>query len=250
MALIDCIECGKTISDKAMCCPNCGCPREYFSNNQLKQTVCDECGLVITGEPESCLNCGYPLQQNGSLHENYISEGNHSKNDSLYGNENIKHPINQEEPIQIEKKNKTRSAIYRVISIIAILVVLLIYAFWEDIKFHFSDDYLEYLKYLKYYEGLENYTDYTQQLIDEKKVTIGFSTINSLILRDGPELSYQNIGKTYSGDMFQILGESDHYYLINAFHTYRGDKYGWVYKKNVIKKTLTLDELKMMSRGN
>ena len=30
MPLIQCVDCGKMISDKASACPNCGCPAEYF----------------------------------------------------------------------------------------------------------------------------------------------------------------------------------------------------------------------------
>ncbi len=38
MALIKCPECGKEISDKAISCPNCGCPNSEFhvSNNNNK----------------------------------------------------------------------------------------------------------------------------------------------------------------------------------------------------------------------
>lgn len=32
MALIECKECGKQMSDKAECCPNCGCPIEEMLN--------------------------------------------------------------------------------------------------------------------------------------------------------------------------------------------------------------------------
>lgn len=31
MALIVCTECGKKFSDKAICCPKCGCPTEIVS---------------------------------------------------------------------------------------------------------------------------------------------------------------------------------------------------------------------------
>ena len=34
MALIDCRECGKEISDKARTCPHCGCPSEEQERNQ------------------------------------------------------------------------------------------------------------------------------------------------------------------------------------------------------------------------
>jgi len=30
--LITCPECGAKVSDKAAACPNCGCPREEFTN--------------------------------------------------------------------------------------------------------------------------------------------------------------------------------------------------------------------------
>lgn len=32
MALIECPECGKEVSDKAKSCPNCGCPIDKFQN--------------------------------------------------------------------------------------------------------------------------------------------------------------------------------------------------------------------------
>lgn len=32
MALINCPECGKEISDKAASCPNCGCPIKIISS--------------------------------------------------------------------------------------------------------------------------------------------------------------------------------------------------------------------------
>ncbi len=35
MALINCPECGKDVSDKAVACPNCGCPIQLLKNNQI-----------------------------------------------------------------------------------------------------------------------------------------------------------------------------------------------------------------------
>ena len=43
MALIDCPECGRKISDKAVSCPNCGLPAKYFviqsNNNEVKNAT-------------------------------------------------------------------------------------------------------------------------------------------------------------------------------------------------------------------
>lgn len=54
MALINCPECGKEISDKADKCPNCGCPNEEF--NKPKELPPEE-------RPEmfNCVDCGRPL---------------------------------------------------------------------------------------------------------------------------------------------------------------------------------------------
>lgn len=48
MALIKCIECGKSISDRAATCPNCGCPVSEMSSTgtvRIKMPVL-ELGLV------------------------------------------------------------------------------------------------------------------------------------------------------------------------------------------------------------
>jgi hypothetical protein len=43
MALIDCSECGKSISDKASACPSCGCPVEVVKPTSLV----DDCEPAI-----------------------------------------------------------------------------------------------------------------------------------------------------------------------------------------------------------
>ena len=37
--LINCKECGKVFSDKAACCPNCGCPNEIKELEQIKEEI-------------------------------------------------------------------------------------------------------------------------------------------------------------------------------------------------------------------
>ncbi len=39
MALINCLECGSEISDKALSCPNCGCPIQTNNSEKLTQQV-------------------------------------------------------------------------------------------------------------------------------------------------------------------------------------------------------------------
>lgn len=50
MALINCQECGKEISDKATSCPNCGCP-------VLKNNNCILCGSLTSNEDNVCDKC-------------------------------------------------------------------------------------------------------------------------------------------------------------------------------------------------
>ena len=53
MALIECGECGKMISDKAASCPNCGAPVE-------KKYVCEDCGAIVSEAKMACPKCGRP----------------------------------------------------------------------------------------------------------------------------------------------------------------------------------------------
>jgi len=57
MALIKCRECGHEISDKALTCPNCGCPID-------KRLVCSECGNSLNPNDEICPKCGNPIKGN------------------------------------------------------------------------------------------------------------------------------------------------------------------------------------------
>lgn len=58
MALISCPECNHRISDQALKCPNCGCPRSKFIIPQPQ--LCPECGHPIQPEDNTCPNCGCP----------------------------------------------------------------------------------------------------------------------------------------------------------------------------------------------
>ena len=46
MALISCPECGKEISDKAVACPNCGCPIKVTETQIIVKASSDFIGLI------------------------------------------------------------------------------------------------------------------------------------------------------------------------------------------------------------
>lgn len=60
MALINCPECSKEISDKATACPHCGCP----INNQKSMLLdsdygtCSDCGEALENDKKFCSKCG------------------------------------------------------------------------------------------------------------------------------------------------------------------------------------------------
>lgn len=56
MALIQCPNCGKPISDKANSCIHCG-----FEISPEKERHCIECGAVLTNEVTVCPHCGCPV---------------------------------------------------------------------------------------------------------------------------------------------------------------------------------------------
>jgi uncharacterized membrane protein YvbJ len=62
MALINCSNCGKEISDKALTCPGCGFSLEKkIDEKDVEPILCDECGKEIEDGCDSCSNCGCPV---------------------------------------------------------------------------------------------------------------------------------------------------------------------------------------------
>lgn len=68
MALINCPECGKEISDKAERCPGCGKDlKELLRVNADKPSaLCEECGAEISEGSSTCPNCGCPVPSSSS----------------------------------------------------------------------------------------------------------------------------------------------------------------------------------------
>ncbi len=93
MALIKCVECEKEFSDKAQCCPNCGCPTEYVLseiskmnhkssdkvykiNLEKKKEVKDKFSDKKIYDPKSILDC--------SKMGDYKSEGCRKSFEKMY----------------------------------------------------------------------------------------------------------------------------------------------------------------------
>lgn len=61
MALINCPNCNKEISDKAKVCIGCGHQLVDAVNTEKRTINCPECGVVTDSLTDICSNCGYPL---------------------------------------------------------------------------------------------------------------------------------------------------------------------------------------------
>lgn len=60
MALINCSECGREISDKALSCPHCGAPTSTIPKNI---EYCKHCGEPIDKECLICTKCGKQVEE-------------------------------------------------------------------------------------------------------------------------------------------------------------------------------------------
>lgn len=78
MALINCPNCNKEISDKAKVCVGCGHQFIDDLNIEKRMVNCPECGEIADSMTDICSNCGYPL----NLFE--IKDNEKSKNKSIF----------------------------------------------------------------------------------------------------------------------------------------------------------------------
>ncbi len=62
MALTNCKECGKEISDSASVCPHCGAP-------VVKDVFCRKCGTKVSENTKFCPTCGEPVAASGAVGE-------------------------------------------------------------------------------------------------------------------------------------------------------------------------------------
>lgn len=91
MALINCPECGKEISDKAASCPNCGTP---IGNKKF----CKFCGEQIDKECVVCPKCGKQVENIGSSNPNIIVNNSSSASAAASASATVNTPIYRGKP--------------------------------------------------------------------------------------------------------------------------------------------------------
>ena len=82
MALINCRECGKEISDQSQQCIHCGCPVVAPTQISTQKIYCKECGKEIKENLQYCSYCGAPII-------NTTQVNNDNLNNTLNLNNNI-----------------------------------------------------------------------------------------------------------------------------------------------------------------
>lgn len=107
MALIKCPECGKEISDKAECCPNCGCP----STEWLKNTEKTVDSLEILNE----VIYKYPNTEKNRMAGELSRRTGIAYNDAckIVDNAIQQKIIDQHIPDDLKKYKKSFSGVYR-----------------------------------------------------------------------------------------------------------------------------------------
>ena len=86
MAMINCPECGKEISEKASQCPNCGCPSSEWTKSEVKEEdkskyVCGFCHKQNEPGRDFCMYCGAIL---GKSYESKPAEEEKKKFEGVY----------------------------------------------------------------------------------------------------------------------------------------------------------------------
>lgn len=68
MAIINCEECGKAISDRTTACPYCGAPTGNIQQSNTK--FCKHCGESIDKECVICPKCGKQVEELSNSNKN------------------------------------------------------------------------------------------------------------------------------------------------------------------------------------
>ena len=121
MALINCPNCGKEVSDQAASCIHCGAEIPTPKPEEVDEgpARCPECGTEIQGDEEACQNCGCPLKP--ITQESEGAKPEQSEN-------SVVQPANAETSAPQKVKNRTLLVVIA-IAVVAIAAVAIGFAF-------------------------------------------------------------------------------------------------------------------------
>lgn len=133
MAMIQCSECGKEISDKARECIHCG--KVFVEEEIMEQINCSECGAVLEKTDKICPNCGCPVETQAS--------------------DDVKPHQVEVTSIRMAKKIK-KIIIGMVIAVSICLVGGIVYKVYSDkqAEQEYKEEYNEYISTLEQVQGL------------------------------------------------------------------------------------------------
>jgi uncharacterized OB-fold protein len=131
MALINCPNCGRSVSDKASVCPGCG---NMFPHQEIELPkaliTCEECGTEYEQGVDICPNCGCPAPK-PELQEN-----------------SQKVEVTSETITQTSKKKLKKAAIY--ITVVVVFAVILGVGIAQTSKHKAAETYLENMNTVSY----------------------------------------------------------------------------------------------------
>lgn len=140
MALINCPECGKEISDKAFECPKCG---KKLKEKETPKKYCSECGNELNNGDAICSKCGCPVK----INENSSNDSSEKEGEQCQEIEGYISETDKKKSFNIKLTDK------KTIASCAIVLILLV-----GTIIYVSSDYWKYSVAKGYYEK-ENYNE-------------------------------------------------------------------------------------------
>lgn len=183
MAMINCPECGKEISDKAKKCVHCG---KILIEKKTATKICDECGKENPIDATECMNCGCPFDDKKELEKNVADAVSTT-----------------EKPV---KKNTKNIIIPIVMATIILVVGLIVYNVKVIKPKNTYNEAMELLEKGKYNDAdellktIEDYKDVKQIREEVKYESCAYSAVNAVkdILKNPDSISVYEI-KFYNG---------------------------------------------------
>lgn len=123
MALINCPECGGSVSSQAEICPHCG----------VQIRVCPECKKVIAGNVEQCPDCGYFFKT--SENDNLASNQKEDKKIAKSGNKDLEERWKDSSPTDwvINKLLEYSVYLLLLVSVICCIAIFTTYNSWNKL---------------------------------------------------------------------------------------------------------------------